>query len=122
VLNFFYNYPIEDNPIKSITWFKSKTKVSYDQDHISELKAEGYTIVTIYNIPQLDNNEMPNFLFAKDRQRKQYYLHVNNFEKGWKAWSYLTIDVKVAIQFNPQTKTNTAAKATKIVEIDQYEE
>ncbi len=119
VIRTFYNLEIAGNPLKDAKWYKPKTRLVYDREHIEELKSDGYTIVEIYNIPVRDY--MPNFLFAKDKNDNQYYLSVDYYEAGWNYWGYLEVNMKLAIKYVSAKMRNKPNKAIEIVDIDQFE-
>ena len=118
VLKTFYDIDSVTNPIKEANWYKPKTKLVYDKAHIEELKSLGFTIVTIYNIPQREY--MPNYLFAKDKSENQYYLKVDDYEGGWNLWGYLELDNKLAIKYEKSRNPQKPNRAIEILNIDQF--
>jgi hypothetical protein len=107
------------NPLHDARWYVTEQESVFDNEHIEELQNDGFTIVTIYHIP--DNPYgMSNFMFAKDIHDQEYYLHVDYFETGWNGWGYLKLGDKLAIRFPTTSNRNKPIPANEIVEIDQY--
>ncbi|SHI47878.1 hypothetical protein SAMN04488513_101415 [Pseudozobellia thermophila] len=107
------------NPLHDARWYTPEKVEHYDQEHIEELEAAGYTITKVYNIP--DNNYgMSSFIFAKDKDENQFFLHVDNFEHGWNRWGYIRINDKLAIKYDTLS-TEGATTVSEIKEIDKYE-
>lgn len=107
------------NPLSDSDWFTPSREISYDNEHIDELKAADYSIVRISNIPE-NNYGVSSFIFAKDDDENDFFLHVDNFENGWIKWGYITLDSKLGIKHNG-LDDKKATVATEIVEIDQIE-
>lgn len=119
IIRTFYDIDIENNPLKEANWYKPKTRLVYDREHIDELENEGFIIVEVYYIPYGDY--MPNFLFAKDKSNNEYYLNVDYFESGWNRWGYIEVNTNLAIKYDDNPKKHKPNKAKEIVEIDQFE-
>ena len=120
LLRNFYNLDIEDNPIRNVKWYSPTRKIIYDREHIEELKREGYTIVEVYYIPQIQDGAS-SYLFARGKDKQEYYLQVSNFNGGWNRWGYITLNSKLAIQYNSSKGRNKSLAATDIMEIDKFE-
>lgn len=116
LLGFLYELYDQKNPLHKVNWYKHNAQKVYDDEHIIELRNEGFTIVTISRIPLTDR--MPNYLFAKDSSGKDYYLNIRSFDGDWVEWSRLERDDLVAIEYEPNNK---GPRATSIVRIDQFE-
>jgi len=107
------------NPLHKARWYVPEKEVHYDNEHIEELKEDGYEIVKVYHIPD-SNWGMPKYLFAKNANDKQFYLHVDNFDFGWNKWGYIKVNDKLAIKYEEVVQTG-ATNVTEIVSIDRYE-
>ena len=79
----------------------------------------GYTIARVYNIPE-KNYGLSSFIFAKDKEENQFYLHVDKFEHGWNRWGYIKHNDKLAIKYE-DLKNEKATEASEILEIDKYQ-
>ena len=119
LLSIIYNLNLTKNPLHDVQWYKPETTVVYDQDHINELKDDGFTIVEVYHIPE-NQYGLSSFLFAKNASGDQFYLHVDNFESGWVRWGYIQNQTQLAIKYIPQQNNVKSTPAIEIVEIDQY--
>jgi hypothetical protein len=107
------------NPLTEAKWYTPQKEEHYDDEHIQELIENGYTIARIYNIP--DNySGMPSFVFAKDKNENQYFLHVDNFEHGWNRWGYLKMHDKVAVKYD-ELSEREATTVNDIREIEKIE-
>lgn len=113
------SFETKTNPVLESDWFTSTREISYDKEHIAELKDDGYLIVRVTNIPE-NNYGLSSFIFAKDKDNNDFFLHVDNFESGWTKWGYLALHSKLAIKHNGLDSTK-ATVASEIVEIDQVE-
>jgi len=109
----------DKNPLHDARWYIPEKEVHYDQEHIEELESNGYTIVRVYNIPE-NNYGMSSFIFAKDKEDNQYFLHVDNFEHGWNRWGYIKINDRLAVNYDMLSK-EAATTVSEIKEIDKYE-
>lgn len=107
------------NPLHDARWYVQEQETVFDDEHIAELQNVGYTIVTVYHIPE-NPYGMSNFMFAKDIYEQQYYLHVDSFETGWNGWGYIKSGDKLAIKFSKGYNKNKPIPAFEIVAIDQY--
>lgn len=113
------SFETQTNPVLESDWFSSTREISYDKEHIAELKNDGYLIVQVTNIPE-NNYGLSRFIFAKDKDNNDFFLHVDNFESGWTKWGYLALHSKLAIKHSGLDSTK-ATVASEIVEIDQIE-
>jgi hypothetical protein len=103
--------------MKKVSWYQPGKKVLYKSDHIKELEANGYTIVTVYHVP--DNQlGMSNFMFAEDIEGQQYYLKVDKLSDGWVSWSILDVGYQLAIKYGESEYNKETKPATEIVMID----
>jgi DNA-binding MarR family transcriptional regulator len=109
----------KENPLQNAKWYTPEKEEYYDNQHIQELEENGYTIARIYNIPEYSNG-LTSFIFGKDSDDNQFFLHVDNFEHGWNRWGYIKLDDKVAVKFN-ELKQNDTTTATEIKEIEKHE-
>jgi len=114
-----YAMDIKNNPLKNSRWYSPKKENIYDSEHMEELKIEGYTLVEVYGIPETSEG-MPSYIFAKDSNNNEYYLHVHYFEFGWNKWGYITIGDKLAIKYGA-LKKNSTSSANEIRMIDKVE-
>jgi hypothetical protein len=121
MLESFFNIVIigKENPLKKAKWYNATPKKRYDEEHIQELIEEGYTIVEVYYIPEKGTG-MPNYIFAQDDSKNQFFLYVDYFEGGWNKWGYVTLNNKLGIKFDEINKNGKPSMAKEIVEIDQY--
>jgi len=119
LLNKVYNAEIKINPLHKVEWYSEKSDKAYDEEHIAELKEEGFEIVEVYNIPEKENG-LSNFIFARNEIDNQFFLVVANFEGGWNRWGYIEIGTKLAIKFDQIISSDKATPTTEIVEIDQF--
>jgi tetratricopeptide (TPR) repeat protein len=119
IIKTFYDIEIKDNPLKEANWYKPRTRLVYDREHIAELENEGFTIVEVCYIPEGDY--MPNYLFAKDKNEEQFYLKVDYFDGGWNRWGYIDINTKLAIIYQEKSQKHKYRRASLIVEIDQFD-
>src|SRR5690606_23181181 len=99
LLSKVYNAEIDINPLHSVSWYSENSTSIYDKAHIAELEEEGYTIVEVYNIPE-KNNGLSNFIFAKDKKERQFFLVVAYFESGWNGWGGIEIGTSLAIKYD----------------------
>ena len=114
-----YNYDLKINPLHSADWYSVKTETTYDIEHIEELALDGYEIVEVYNIPDKFEG-LSNFIFAKNDQEQQFYLHVSNFDGGWNRWGYMGIGSKLGVKFDRLSENGKPTNVNVIVEIDKY--
>lgn len=119
LLSKVYNAEIDINPLHSVSWYSENSTSIYDKAHIAELEEEGYTIVEVYNIPE-KNNGLSNFIFAKDKKERQFFLVVAYFESGWNGWGAIEIGTSLAIKYDYILPSDKATPAIEIKEIDQY--
>jgi len=119
LLSKVYEIEIDPNPLHSAKWFKIDSQTVYDEEHIIELRNDGFTIVEVYAIP--DKGEgLSNYIFGEDEDGAQFFLVVSNYENGWLGWAELEVGSKLAIKYDSISKTEKATLATEIVDIDQY--
>jgi len=116
-----FDFESENNPIKTVSWFKKQTqdKFTYDREHIKELKDDGYEIVRVYHIPEDKGYGLSSFMFAENREGKQFYLYVNFLEEGWNRWGYIKEGNLLAIKYTNPRFEGKPYQATEILEIDQ---
>ncbi|HCM5630907.1 TPA: hypothetical protein N3045_003804 [Klebsiella pneumoniae] len=116
-LKVFYDVDIKNNPVHNLGWYHSE-EVNYSLEHINMLERDGYTIVTVYHLP---NNEdgVPKYMFAADDKGTQYYLNVNFFKAGWERWSFFDVNTKLAIKTKNNVQTGKTIAANEIVEINK---
>lgn len=114
-----YNTEVANNPLHSVDWYSENSTTVYDEEHISELIDEGYTIVDVYHIPERENG-LSNYIFGVDDQERQFFLVVDNYDGGWNGWGFIEIDSKLAIKFDKISIQDKATVATEILDIDQY--
>ena len=116
-LKVFHDIEIRNNPIRNLGWYNSE-ELDYSSEHIDSLVKEGYTIVTVYHLP---NNEdgVPKYMFAEDDKGTQYYLSVNFFKAGWERWSFFDVNTKLAIKTKNNVPTGKTIAANDIVEINK---
>lgn len=107
------------NPLHDARWYTPVKEEFYDEEHIEELVENGYTITRVYNIPE-NNYGLSSFIFAKDKEENQFFLHVENFEHGWNRWGYIKINDKLAVKYD-DLKNEEATTASEILEIDKYQ-
>ena len=119
LLSKVYNTDISANPLHLVDWYSENSTNVYDEEHITELIGDGYTIVEVYNIPEKEFG-LSNYIFAKDKMDRQFYLVVDKFAKGWNGWGYIEIGTKLAIQYDRISSGGKATSASEIVDIDQY--
>ncbi|WP_072364694.1 ATP-binding protein [Chitinophaga sancti] len=120
-LNKVYGLEILNNPLHHVKWYKGIQDESvYDREHIEELIADGFEIVTVYHIPDDRGYGMSSFMFARDSEDNQFYLSVNNFDEGWNRWGYIKENTKLAIKYDEIQANGKTTPATQILEIDQY--
>lgn len=121
MLESFFNIVItgKENPLKRAKWYNATPEKRYDEEHIQELMDEGYTIVEVYYIPERGSG-MPNYIFAQDESKNQFFLYVDYFEGGWNKWGYISLNSKLGIKFDELNKNGKPSMANEIVEIDQY--
>ena len=100
-------------------WYSPQKQEVYDFEHMHELKADGYTIVKVYNLPE-GNFGMSSYMFANDENNNQFYLNVDKFDLGWTRWAYIKIGDKLAIKYD-MLKRNNTTPATDIRLIDKFE-
>ena len=115
-----YSASIKPNPLHKVSWYSENSQIYDDEEHIRELEEQGYEIVEVYNIPE---NEFgaSNFIFAKNDDELQFYLHVDNFNNGWSKWGYIKKGTKLGITFDKTLDNGKTIPATKIIEIEKYE-
>lgn len=114
-----YGFTLKINPLHNANWYTTKTETTYDEDHIEELIQDGYVIVEVYNIPDKFEG-FSNFIFAKNDQELQFYLHVSNFEGGWNRWGFIEIGSKLGVKYNRLSENSKPTSVKEIVEIDRY--
>ncbi|WP_256007492.1 ATP-binding protein [Pedobacter deserti] len=107
------------NPLRMSRWYTPDKEEVYDLEHIQELKADGYTIVKVYNLPE-GNFGMSSYMFARDLSNNQFYLNVHQFEHGWSKWGNIKLGDKVAIKYAELKKTSSTP-AIDIRLIDTFE-
>jgi len=107
------------NPLSMSRWYSPQKQEVYDFEHMHELKADGYTIVKVYNLPE-GNFGMSSYMFANDENNNQFYLNVDKFDLGWTRWAYIKIGDKLAIKYD-MLKRNNTTPATDIRLIDKFE-
>ncbi|NOR58014.1 MAG: hypothetical protein GQ474_05775 [Sulfurimonas sp.] len=118
----FYDLNIKNNPIQTITWYQPKVQFKYAEEDIAELEGNGFTIITVYSIPNSENG-VGSFMFGKDNLNQEYYLNVDNFTSGgWEEWAYFEVGKKLAIKFKNENKNGKTIPATEIVEIEIEDE
>jgi len=115
-----YSLNIKPNPLHKVDWYSENLETVYDVEHIAELTEEGYTIVEVYHIPEKEYGAS-NFIFAKNENEEQFYLHVDNFDGGWNRWGYVKSESKLGIFFDKLLTNGKPTPATSIIEIEQYE-
>ncbi|MCH7409989.1 ATP-binding protein [Belliella sp. DSM 111904] len=108
-----------ENPLKNSKWFTPVKVEQYDKEHIEELLDEGYTIVRVNNIPE-NSFGMSSFIFAKDEEGNDFFLHVDNFEHGWTRWGYIKLHDKLGIKYE-RLSNDKATVPYEILEIDKFE-
>jgi hypothetical protein len=114
-----YTAKIKKNPLHSVSWYSQNTATAYDEEHISELTEEGFTIVEVYYIPEKEVG-LSNFIFARDKAKNEFFLVVANFEGGWNGWGVIEIGTLLAIKYDFIESGDKATPAIEIKEIDQY--
>jgi hypothetical protein len=121
MLETFFNLVIssKENPLKKAKWYNVSPEKRYDEEHIQELIEEGYTMVEVYYIPEKGSG-MPNYIFAQDDSKNQFFLYVDYFEGGWNKWGYIALNSKLGIKFDEINRNGKPSMAKEIVEIDQY--
>lgn len=116
-----YDLDLNPNPLHNVKWYQSNEEQTvYDNEHIDELLADGYRIVSVYHIPEDKGYGMSSFLFAEDNNKNQFYLSVNNFDEGWNRWGYIKENKKLAIKYTSLNTNGKPTPAKEIVEIDSY--
>ena len=103
---------LNDNPFNGPEW-KSLSKVnSYGYIEDKDFKREGLISVKVSNRPK-DN---ASFLFAKDENGHDYFLHFDNFKDGnWRDWCQLAIGMSLDIV--PEYKERVVNKAIGTTEV-----
>jgi hypothetical protein len=121
-ISLLYEFKMENNPLHKVKWYNESAEigVKYDEEHIDELKNEGFEIVKVYHIPEERGNKMPSFMFAKNEEGVQFFLSVYCFDNGWNKWGYIKEGDLLAIKYTESTTENKTHQAIEIVEIDRY--
>jgi len=112
-------FKIKSNPLNQSRWYSPDKEEVYDAEHIQELKADGYIIVKVHNLPE-GNFGMSSYMFASDNYNNHFYLNVQEFEPGWNKWGYIKLGDKLAIKHD-ELRKNTSTRATDIKIIDKFE-
>jgi hypothetical protein len=112
-----YNINLELNPLHSVEWYSVKSETNYDENHIQELKEDGYKIVEVYHIPP--EYATSYFMFAKDENENQFYLNIKDFEYGFERWGLIRKGSKLAILYK-KILEGKPTTATEITTIDEY--
>ncbi|WKK58555.1 ATP-binding protein [Sphingobacterium sp. BN32] len=114
-----YSFKANPNPLTSSRWYSPEREEVYDDEHMRELRNDGFTIVKVYNLPE-GNFGMSSYMFASDSQNNQFYLNVRKFDFGWIKWGYIKVGDKLAIKYDVLKKGSTTP-ATDIRIIDKFE-
>lgn len=81
---------------------------------IEILRSDGYTPVTVSNVPAADG--FPNYVFAKDSDGQSYFLHSSAFESnGSHRWTHIGTGTRLAIKHEPDMKGRSSRRATAIM-------
>lgn len=117
-----YEFDIADNPMNLVSYYNKnlEEKSRYDLEHIQELQNDGYEIVKVYHIPEDKGIGMSSFMFANNREGKQFYLYVNCLDEGWNRWAYIKEGNLLAIKYTDPKYDGKPYQATEIIEVDQY--
>jgi hypothetical protein len=115
-----YSANITPNPLHKVSWYSETSNIIFDKEHIEELEDEGYEIVEVYHIPEKEYGAS-NFIFAKNKDETQFYLHVDHFDGGWNRWGYIKKEAKLGIAYDKLLPNGQPTPATSIVEIEQHE-
>lgn len=119
LLNKAYNAKLKINALHSVEWFSQNSDIVYDSEHVEELISDGFDIVEVYYIPEKEIG-ISNFIFAKNKNKEQFFLVVDKFEGGWVQWGYIEIGTKLAVKYEQISPNEKATLATEIVAIDQH--
>jgi len=107
---------ITNNPINSIPLLKRK-ELTQDNSALQAYEKQGYTIVRVTNIPDNVEGVSP-FIFAKDRNKRTFYLNVRNLAGGsWLEWATFQLQDELAIKFGKSNNGGETFPATEIIEI-----
>ena len=120
LLSKVYSANITPNPLHKVSWYSETSNIIFDKEHIEELEDEGYEIVEVYHIPEKEYGAS-NFIFAKNKNETQFYLHVDHFDGGWNRWGYIKNDSKLGIAYGKPLTNGQPTPATEIIEIEQHE-
>ncbi len=114
-----YRFSSNPNPLTLSRWYSPEREEVYDDEHMRELKADGYTIVKVYNLPE-GNFGMSSYMFANDTLNNQFYLNVHKFDLGWIKWGNIKLGDKLAIKYDV-LKRGVTTPASDIKIIDKFE-
>ncbi|CAM4289233.1 ATP-binding protein [Zobellia nedashkovskayae] len=120
LLSKVYSANIKPNPLHKVSWYSETSNIIFDKEHIEELESEGYEIVEVYHIPEKEYGAS-NFIFAKNKDEVQFYLHVDHFDGGWNRWGYIKNESKLGIDYDQLLTNGQPTPATVIIEVEQHE-
>lgn len=102
---------IINNPFKLKNWTSITGENSdYEYNENIETNQVGLISVQISNRPK----EKASYLFARDNQRQDYFLHYDNFKDGnWRDWCQLSIGMRLDVLPDDNGSNSTQATNTK---------
>jgi predicted transcriptional regulator len=82
-----------NNPLASVKWTNLIETPFIDEGEININSEEGWVRVSVYYRPTLDSkNQHKPFLFAKDKDNRQYYVRRDKLRSADKNWPQIKID------------------------------
>ena len=82
-----------NNPLSSTRWKDLIETSKVDESEIDISPEEGWVHVSVYYRPTLDNRSQHKpFLFAKDKDNRQYYVPRSKLRSADKNWSHIKKD------------------------------
>lgn len=97
VIMSFRDMDFSDNHFRDEKWIPYITEDQAIGLDVSEISEIGYTLVSVYHIPHT-NSPTPNWVFAKDDEGNQYYLHKEKCStSAYELWDNIIPNTKLAI-------------------------
>ncbi|MTJ14968.1 ATP-binding protein [Anabaena sp. UHCC 0187] len=98
-----------NNPLTSARWKNLIETSKVDESEIDISPEEGWVHVSVYYRPTLDNrNQHKPFLFAKDKDNRQYYVRRDKLRSVDKNWPHIKIDDCLEVIPDPQYQEGVA--------------
>ncbi|MBW9335679.1 hypothetical protein FEE59_19380 [Herbaspirillum sp. RU 5E] len=85
-------------------------------DKVEEFLNEGYTLVSVSNVPAADG--FPSYVFANDEEGKSYFLHSSTYEsRNLHRWTHIGTGTRLAIKHEPARNGGQSRRSTAVMYI-----